>query len=250
VFEPEPEIKPVRLPRQLPKRVVPSYIDDSGQVGNWLFYKGTGDTLYDYSQKENHGDINGAKWTDKEQAGWALDFDGTDDYICLGDIYTIGTGSITFTAWIKTTQTTRGEITYSHEYGGYDNRFTLEINQAYENVLEVETQDGSYSFRVHSTTEVNNGSWYFVAGVLNRGSNLLKAYVDGVEEDTADISSLGSVDNEMWPFGRYDQDTVCGDDIGVGGYFDGIMDSIHIHKQALSDDKIKKIYTDEKAMFK
>jgi intein/homing endonuclease len=50
---------------------------------NAIPYLGTGDTLHDWSGNGNHGKIYGAKWIDGEY-GWALSFDGMDDY-CLSE---------------------------------------------------------------------------------------------------------------------------------------------------------------------
>ena len=85
--------------------MVPSRIGDRGLVANWLFYNGAGDTLYDYSGKGNHGNINGAKWTDKEQAGWALDFDGVDDYVNIPDDRSLRIeGGLSISFWLYSQQ--------------------------------------------------------------------------------------------------------------------------------------------------
>jgi len=42
MFTPRPKFTPRRLPRRVPKVIVPSYIGESGQTGNWLFYNGPG----------------------------------------------------------------------------------------------------------------------------------------------------------------------------------------------------------------
>ena len=101
-YEPQPKQKPKRLPRRLPKKVIPSGIGDEGIVGNWLMYylKG-GDHLHDFSPKDNHGDIKGASWKDGRY-GWALEFDGTDDEVDMGDIDAIdGLSECTMAGWVK-----------------------------------------------------------------------------------------------------------------------------------------------------
>jgi len=81
MYDPEPKFQPRVQPRVQPKVAVPSYLKESGQVGNWLFYSGAGNRLFDFSGRGNHGKIHGAKWTDEGLASWALSLDGEDDYV-------------------------------------------------------------------------------------------------------------------------------------------------------------------------
>lgn len=74
-FNPKPRDLSVRLPRQLPKKVVPSYIGEDGQVLNLLMHHGSGGVVKDYSGFRNYGTIIGATWRDGS-FGWALDFGG------------------------------------------------------------------------------------------------------------------------------------------------------------------------------
>lgn len=75
-FDPPPFDAPVRYPRQIPKKVVPSFIGESGQRLNLLAHHGAGSVLKDYSGYGNHGAITTAVWTDGP-FGWALYYDGT-----------------------------------------------------------------------------------------------------------------------------------------------------------------------------
>jgi len=104
-YSPAPAVTPVRCPSRIPNRVVPSYIGEAGLVGNWLFYSGFGDTLYDFSGEENHGTINGPVWTDEDLASWALNFSGGNYYVRVpSPVSGLPTGSDPFTilVWMKT----------------------------------------------------------------------------------------------------------------------------------------------------
>ena len=101
-YEPQPKQKPKRLPRRRPIKVVPSGIGDQGIVGNWLMYylKG-GDHLHDFSPEDNHGTIYGAKFVDGRY-GWALEFDGTDDYLSCGNDASLNiTDTLTVSTWAR-----------------------------------------------------------------------------------------------------------------------------------------------------
>ena len=58
-------------------------VTDDGLVAHWAFDEGKGDVLHDRSGNKNNGKIHGAKWV-KNGAGWALKFDGKDDYVDCG----------------------------------------------------------------------------------------------------------------------------------------------------------------------
>jgi len=107
-YTPEPVDAPLRLPRRVPKRVVPSYIGESEQVLNMLIYRGAGDVARDYSDHGNHGNIKGPTWIDGPY-GWALSFDGDDDWVDLGDPASLEpTDYMTVLFWFKSTSAQSG----------------------------------------------------------------------------------------------------------------------------------------------
>lgn len=60
-----------------------------GLVGAWAFYEGSGDKLYDLSGNGHDGTLTNmdpaTDWV-AGQYGWALDFDGSDDAVSMGDV--------------------------------------------------------------------------------------------------------------------------------------------------------------------
>jgi len=87
MFDPSPKFQPEVQPRAQPKVTIPSLIGESGQVGNWLFYNGVGDVLYDHSGHGNHGDFStdGTSYPDWADGryGWAVDFPGVEEFIAV-----------------------------------------------------------------------------------------------------------------------------------------------------------------------
>ncbi len=84
--EPEPEPKP-----------------EKGLVGYWNFNEGQGNTVYDSSKYKNDGTAYGVSWFPRF-SGYALEFDGDNDYIKILQIPQITDVSMTqisFTGWIK-----------------------------------------------------------------------------------------------------------------------------------------------------
>jgi len=106
-YQPHPKWKPLRSPQRKPIKVVPSGIGDEGIVANYLFYylEG-GDHLHDFSPYDNHGTLTSSNtdrptWVDGRY-GWALDFDGVDDYAKVPDDPSLDlTTSVMVMAWVK-----------------------------------------------------------------------------------------------------------------------------------------------------
>ena len=59
--------------------------------------EGSGSVVYDHSRYRNNGQIVGANWT-TGKFGWALSFDGVDDYVEISDFSEVN-DQITITAW-------------------------------------------------------------------------------------------------------------------------------------------------------
>ena len=78
-----------------------------GLEGRWRFDEGTGTTTADLTGNGHTGTLTGGPtWSSIDPSGnpYALDFDGVDDYVTLGDPAGLDfTGVITIAAWIKAT---------------------------------------------------------------------------------------------------------------------------------------------------
>jgi predicted GH43/DUF377 family glycosyl hydrolase len=69
----------------------------------WPILEGQGDVLTDMSGNAHSGTINGALWT-KLPSGWALDFNGSSDYVAVANHADFALpGTYTLMAWIKGT---------------------------------------------------------------------------------------------------------------------------------------------------
>ena len=71
----------------------------SGRVAHWPMNEGTGTTVADVSGNGNHGTLqNGARWL----ADNTLGFDGSDDYVNVGNVEVTGS-ALTISAWFLST---------------------------------------------------------------------------------------------------------------------------------------------------
>jgi hypothetical protein len=162
--------------------------------------------------------------------GNGLSFDGTDDYVEITGYKGItGTQARTCTAWIKTPQTTVGEIV---AWGSLDTsaRWSVGIKNS---VLSVRVQGGS----IFGSTAINDVSWHHVAVTWEPGADGLlsnaKLYVDGVLETIGSLSDI-------------EIDTANSDNVHIGNtkdinYFWGIIDDVRIYDAALAAEDVAQL---------
>ncbi|MFQ6061968.1 MAG: hypothetical protein ACE5J9_02170, partial [Methanosarcinales archaeon] len=74
---------------------------NNGLVALWHFDENKGTIAHDSSPNHNNGIIHGATWT-KGKFGYALQFDGKNDYVQVPDSASLDiTDTITIEAWVK-----------------------------------------------------------------------------------------------------------------------------------------------------
>jgi len=238
MFTPRPKFAPKRLPRQVPKVTVPSYIGESGQVGNWLFYNGAGGKLYDFSGKRNNGDIVGPKWVDGS-FGWALDFDGSDDYVEIPDDPSLDIGgALTVLAWLYSNDS-------AQTGGALFKREGLPGNWGPNGNYGIEIADGNYGFTYFDGTSFHDiisntppeVTWHHFAGVY-RSDGTAEVWIDGDRENYAtDLPVPATNDYHLIIGAAYDS------------YWNGLVAGVRIYERALSTDEIRRHFESTRGIF-
>ena len=203
----------------------------------WLhFDEGNGTVAHDSSGYENDGSLKGGntppQWVNGK-FGKALEFDGIDDYVeILGgtSLNFNGKLEVTVTAWVYRKGDSGGccgQIVGQRDVNGFDLRYDNRDTGA-----ELE-------FIVYNGNWVGDGTnfgiplplneWHFIAGVSN-GTHLL-LYDNGELKDTIGFSgTIQSSGTQTKVGGASD------------GYFNGIIDEVHIYDRALSEEEIRMQY--------
>ncbi|MDP7317848.1 MAG: LamG domain-containing protein, partial [SAR324 cluster bacterium] len=198
----------------------------------------------DNSNNNTHLTVNGATLTTDRfgRLQSAYQFDGNDDYLTGGDVNDLGTQSVSFSAWFKTSMQGWGSgnkilskgLTSSGNYAGYhlrlapDNHLQLGINEGNNN--------WSDWVQIRSINTVNDGSWHHAVGVIDRESSIMKLYLDGVFQSEGNISAVGSLDTQI-PFsiGNLDRGTY-----GVRSeFFNGFIDDVRIVNTAIDASLVR-----------
>jgi len=235
-FYPQPPDAPIRLPRQFPRKVVPSFIGESGQVLNLLMHHGSGSRVRDYSPYGNHGTIHGAEWVSSEW-GWALYFDG-NSYVRIPDSPSLDiTTPFTVLAWVYLTKTGVDRKIFHHQSPG------IKLSVYSNDKVEVEIRNPSdtpYSNRnVTGGTILKANRWYLVGG-----------WWDGSE-----IRSIVNGEFER-PYSYTGDIGVTSNDAGIGVEFDwskyffnGYIATLMLFNRALSGEEVKAYYESTRSIF-
>jgi len=174
--------------------------------------------------------------TDFQAQNNALDFDGVDDYVNLGNILNL-TSAISIETWVKT--------------DGLGSRQTI-LDKGYSSSGEpyyqyhVEVRSGGeiyFALSLGGTRQVTQtsasltaGQWHHVACVYS--GSTIKVYIDGVEESST--TATGSIST-------YSTSLYIGAYSGPGpiGGFDGLIDEVRIWNDARTASEISTNMTNE-----
>ncbi|MBI2514777.1 LamG domain-containing protein, partial [Candidatus Wolfebacteria bacterium] len=214
----------------------------NGLVGYWTLEEGTGTSTADGSGSGNTGTLtNGPTWT-TGRIGKALSFDGSNDYVNMGDAGAVeGLSAISFGAWVNLRNyVASGQgagIVISKIYGagGYGgNSFDISFGDTY---LTTDVYAaGSIDYANVGRTIVPLNSWTHIEVTWQSGSPL-KLYVNGAQVASGSYSLSGTTHNVGSPLL-----VGAADSTSVYGFLDGLIDEVRIYNRALSASEVTDLY--------
>lgn len=170
-------------------------------VGEWKFEEAYGQTANDTSEKGNTGQLGSTGGSDTTDPSWttgkigkALSFDGSNDYVTLGnpDADLRFTGNGTIEAWVKLDSSYNSDgwvfSKQSDGSGYWEWGMALVVSSTrYVNLYVVHTDGGAHQHTLTSDNLLTTNKWYHLTGKWE--SPNLKIYIDGIETDTSDIGA-------------------------------------------------------------
>jgi hypothetical protein len=226
---------------------------ESGLVGHWTFDgKDMGPNVRDRSGQGNHGNAiygasgNTSTTTTPGRIGQALEFDGTDDYILLGNATNLArnVSAATVAAWVKSDlNNAKDRILVDITTGTVlSSRFEIkDRSNADIGNFHVGGRAGdgeSWQEEVTTTAPLTRG-WHHIVGIIDYFGDDIKIYVDGVEQLTSGTPSfVAESTSDTAPLGAY----IGVDGDGSGQEFDGLIDDVRIYNRALSASEIQRLY--------
>ncbi|MEK7500082.1 MAG: LamG domain-containing protein [Patescibacteria group bacterium] len=201
----------------------------SSLVGYWKFDEGTGTSAADSSGNGNTGTLtNGPTWSSTVPTTaftnpYSVSFDGTDDYVAIGNsITSLGTTAVTVSSWVRTNSIGANQyILDASTDGGSGNGLSVRIRD-----------NGTIRFwhynaaaNANSVGTLSANVWYHVAVTWDGTTN--RIYINGSPDgtNTGDSNSLGSI----YQIGHSNV---------LGGFFNGRLDDVRIYNRALSATEI------------
>jgi len=193
MYDPAPKFRTKVQSKYRPKVVVPSYIGESGQVANWLFYNGAGDKLFDFSGENNHATIYEGRWRDGPH-GWGLYLDG-DGQGAAREPFTNDRGTeMTALAWLKPAADLTGNRVISK--WGVDHSWLLSVGDNTANEPRWVIYHAGNFHILDAGEDVTVDSWNFLAATIDTPSDEMRFYLDGSESPDSPLSeAMGAPDD-------------------------------------------------------
>jgi len=199
---------------------------DSTPVARYCFNEGKGE-LAESAANGPQANIHGAKHV-KAGKGYALKFDGNDDYVSVaeGKVLNIGGANMTVECWFKINDSKakwRGLCgNYHSGIGGYMLACTGEGIVFYNGAIP----DGP-----GCSINADDGRWHHAVGVVDNGT--MSLYMDGMKQGSRVLSGQ-QIRPSTYPFeiGRYN----------FGKAFSGQIDDVAVYDTPLTYAEIVKRY--------
>lgn len=112
---------------------------------------------------------------------FAVSMDGVDAHVDLSSAMLGSPASVTVEARVRLDQTGKIHILVSNARDDFNDGFTLFVNDQDQPVFAVAAFMGRQGF-VTGATALQAGRWYHLAGVYDDAADVVKVYVDGVED--------------------------------------------------------------------
>ncbi len=202
----------------------------SSAVAAWHFDEGTGSTVYDETNNDYDGTINGAIWT-TGKFGKALNFDGIDDYVNVNNMVFNPNVDFTLKAWVKISSYTNKEYTILSTAGdSLQEGFAWHFDYWNPGKLIIICNG---QWKSMSTSSVTFDQWTYVAFVVKSG--LGTYYIDGLKAGTTSFDTITATD-QLFEIGADSGGSAEMD------YFKGDIDEVTIFNHALTSKEIKSLY--------
>ncbi len=199
---------------------------DKSLRGWWRMDDTNGSTLiYDNSSYGNNGTaVNGPVYNSSGKLGSAFSFDGSNDYISIGNW--AFSSDATFSVWYKSSYTGAAQMVF----GGDSGFFCYTYNASGGVQCSV---DGSSSGNPGYSTNTHDGNWHHL--VLTRSGDSNSLYIDGTSR--ASWSEASTTTSHQYAIGRYHR-------VAVGTYysFNGSIDDVMIFNRSLSSGEVLSLY--------
>jgi hypothetical protein len=232
---------PVSVIMDSDKNIIANYVvnnseinTDAGLIMHWKFDEGSGNIAEDSIGGYNGTLINGTSWA-AGKINSALSFDGTNDYVNIGDIdeLEISPGQeLAISLWMKYTDTLPGDV------------FGRKTSNGALVSMNLLSQGNTRSFYISDGQNGDSGSFY-TSGInewnhifinIGKQNQTINFYVDGEKSFREVPRTAGQLTQSTVPFkiGGSDYSNPFYPDY----YFKGYLDDIRVYNRTLNNAEI------------
>jgi hypothetical protein len=167
-----------------------------------------------------------------------IEFDGTDDYVDVGDptdgSFDVGTGDFSIVCWFTrySSAVTNERIIYKGGMNNTDTGYSMWVSDA---SIVPGLSNGTTRIYPSAITHSGVNNWSHVVVVIDRTAGTMDTYMNGSYVNSADISSFSGDDisNAL--------------DVRIGSaddrlYFTGVVDEVSFYDTALSTDEVSALH--------
>ncbi len=230
-------------------------VNGGGLVGYWALDEGNGISTADFSGQGNAATLVNMAMPPSSTSGWtlgkygyALNFDGVDDYVALGSGINALFENIldqegTVTAWFNSNSWGANKYEAVISIGADDNNYVMIRRVYYLGFLFTNDSGGTSRTITKPIAQVPTGVWTFVALTWSKSANETKAYFNGAQEG----ATLPGPGTKNWNFGSK-TNTLGSAYFNTGstpdpvGLFNGTIDDTRVYNRALSAAELSALY--------
>ena len=232
--------------------VDPAHPLTCGLAACWPFNEGAGASVRDTGGYRHDGSVSGNPIWSAGSFGRAIEFDGNDDWISMGDCLDLGTDDVSLLAIVKYSAANQPDdwngnhiaaVAGKGYLSGGGKGYGLLIGTSNQMYWQIRNQ--ATEFSVASNAALNDGRWHLVIGVCDRDDPAgVRLYVDSVRQNaTANATSLGGIDlsgSRAFAIGSRQDETS-----GTWFWdFAGGVAMVCVWKRVLADGEIRRLQHD------
>ncbi|HHZ93492.1 TPA: LamG domain-containing protein, partial [Candidatus Poribacteria bacterium] len=166
--------------------------------------------------------------------GYALQFDGSNDYVKLPDFSSLQ--DMSFSGWVKIDSRNYWERIFDFGRGGSGDMFLSTMGGRTGGNLEMTIHPFGGTHTINPGVTLEDGEWHHVVFTYDKGGSGMKLYVDGVNKGSNSYNTASFAD-----FGG-GQNFYLGKANWNDPYFDGAMDEVGIFNTALTANEVSAIH--------
>ena len=226
-------------------------MNQGSPVAWWRMDENTGSAANDASGNGFSGTISGATFVTGKR-NYALNFDGTDDYVDMNDVDLLGGSSyhdFSITGWFNRDTSNSDDTILANRNSPTENAddgFIVYIDDSTDKLtFEVSDDADTDEYQLESSSTIISTGWNHFTIVWDDSSvSGTKMYINGIEENVTRTGTLANVGTFYDDGGNVDLRIGGESDTATDSPFDGKLDDIRIYRYALNQQQINGIISE------